>query len=83
MFIKVTNYLENYPVFVKSWWGGEDKLKILNRPMNMYVNTMSKHGLFVSDLYEPESVGFAKSFPEELWESHHIPTFIIFGAVKK
>ncbi len=83
LFIKVTNYLETYSIKVKSLWDNETELTIINRPLNKLVNTMSKHNLFLSDVYEPESVGFAKSFSEDLQKSHHIPTFIILGAVKK
>ncbi len=82
LFIKVTNYLESYFVKVKSWWDKKTELKIYNRPLNKFINIMSKYGLFVKEVYEPESVGFAKDFCEELQKSHHIPTFIIIGAIK-
>jgi len=83
LFIKVTNYLESYSVKTKGGWDNETELTIYNRPLNVLVNTMSKHGLYLKEVYEPESVGFARSFSEELQKSHHIPTFIIFGAIKK
>lgn len=83
LFIKVSNYLETYNVRVKSYWDDETELDIINRPLSQIVNTMSKYNLFLKEVYEPESVGFAKSFSKKLQMSHHIPTFIIFGAVKK
>ena len=83
LFIKVTNYLETYSVSTKSGWDNVTELTIINRPLNKYINTMSKYRLYLKVVFEPESVGFAKSFPEELWGTHHIPTFIILGAIKK
>ncbi len=83
LFIKVTNYLEEYKVTTKSGWDNETELTIINRPINKLINTMSKYDLYLKEVYEPESVGFAKSYTEDLQKSHHIPTFIIFGAVKK
>ncbi len=82
LFIKVTNYLETYSIKTKSLWDNETELTIINRPLNKIVNTMSKHNLLLKEVHEPESVGFAKSFSEELQKTHHIPTFIIFGAIK-
>lgn len=82
LFIKVTNYLKEYKVATKSGWDNKTELTIINRPLNNLINTMSKYGLFLKEVYEPESVGFAKSFSEELQKSHHIPTFVIFGAIK-
>lgn len=82
LFIRVTNYLEEYPVRVKSWWDEKTELTIINRPLGSYVNTLSKYSLLVEKIEEPESIGFAKAFSEKLQKSHHIPTFIIFGTVK-
>jgi len=82
LFIKVTNYLETHSVKTKSVWDNETELTIINRPLNQCINTLSKYNLFVKEVYEPESVGFAKSFTEDLQKSHHIPTFIIFGVGK-
>ena len=83
LFIKVTNYLENYETEVTSGWDDTTKLTVYNRPFNVFVNTMSKYGLYVFRVEEPESKGFAKDYSKELQQSHHIPTFIIVGAIKK
>lgn len=83
LFIKVTNYLESHFKISTSKWDNETKLKIYKVPLNMLINTMSKYNLLTKEVYEPESVGFAKDYSEELQKSHHIPTFIIFGAIKK
>lgn len=83
LFVKVTNYLKNYSRKAISKWDGKTELNIFKKPLNAYVNTLSKYGLFVKEIYEPESEGFAKNFSVELQKSHHIPTFIIFGAIKK
>lgn len=81
LFIKVTNYLVSYTVKVKSWWDNTTDLEIINRPLNKYINAMSKYGLYIKEIYEPESQGFAKDYPLKLQKSHHIPTFIIIGAI--
>jgi len=83
LFIKGTGYLKPTLTKVISWWDSKTELKIYNRPLGILVNKMSKHGLFTFRVEEPESVGFAKDFPQKLRESHHIPTFIIIGATKK
>lgn len=38
--------------------------------------------IYLREIYEPESIGFAKDFSKDLQKSHHIPTYIIIGAVK-
>lgn len=83
LFIKLTNYLKTYTVTKKSKWDKTTELGIINRPLNEFVNKMSKKGLYMNEVYEPESVGFATDFSEELQKSHHIPTFIIIGVIKK
>lgn len=82
LFIKVTNYLESEYKEVESKWDNSTKLKIYKRPLSILVNTLSKNGLLTKEIYEPDSVGFAKDYSEELQKTHHIPTFIIFGAIK-
>lgn len=82
LFIKVTGYLEKRVAKVKSGWDEQTELTIYNHPLNELVNTMSKYALFTFRVEEPESVGFAKDFSEELQKSHHIPTFITIGAKK-
>jgi ubiquinone/menaquinone biosynthesis C-methylase UbiE len=83
LFIKVTGYLKPYDSKVISWWDNKTELRIINRPLNMFVNKMSEYGLYTSRIEEPESVGFAKDFSKELQGSHHIPTFIVIEATKK
>ena len=83
LFIKVTGYLESTDVKVLSPWNNKTELTIYNRPLNVLVNKMSKYGLCVFKVKEPESIGFAKDFSEDLQKSHNIPTFIIIGAIKK
>ena len=82
LFIKVTGYLSREKRVVTSGWDNKTKMAIYNHPLNELVNTMSKHGLYTFKVEEPESVGFAKSFSEELQKSHYIPTFITIGAKK-
>jgi 2-polyprenyl-3-methyl-5-hydroxy-6-metoxy-1,4-benzoquinol methylase len=82
LFIKVTGYLEKRATEIESGWDKKTKLTIDNHPLNELVNTMSKHHLLTFRVEEPESVGFAKDFPENLRDSHHIPTFMIVGAKK-
>jgi hypothetical protein len=83
LFIKVTGYLKPYDSKVISWWDNKTELRIINRPLNMFVNKMSEYGLYTSRIEEPESVGFAKDFSKELQGGHHIPTFIVIEATKK
>lgn len=83
LFIKVTNYLKDIKFKVKSSWDNKTEMSLINRPLNKYVNTMSKYGLYINKVYEPESEGFATDFSKKLQKSHHIPSFIIMGAVKK
>lgn len=84
LFIKVTNYLQDYTMRSKSWWDNKTDLAFHVRPLNKFINTMSKYGLLTEKVFEPESdKWFARDFPEELRETHHIPTYIIFGAIKK
>jgi ubiquinone/menaquinone biosynthesis C-methylase UbiE len=83
LFIKVTGYLKTTSAKLVSYWDNKTELTIYNRPLNVFVNEMSKYGLYVYKVKEPESVGFAKDFPKKLQNTHHIPTFIIIGAIKK
>lgn len=83
LFIEVTGYLKTTAVKLISGWDNKTELTIYNRPLNVLVNKMSEYGLYVFKVKEPESVGFAKDFSEDLQKNHHIPTFIIFGAIKK
>lgn len=80
LFIKVTGYLKRENRVVTSSWDNKTKMALYNHPLNELVNAMSKYGLYTFKVEEPESVGFAKSFSEELQKSHHIPTFITIGA---
>ena len=82
LFIKVTGYLKKEKRVVVSGWDNKTKMALHNHPLNELVNTMSKYGLYTFKIEEPESVGFAKNFSEELQKSHHIPTFITIGARK-
>jgi 2-polyprenyl-3-methyl-5-hydroxy-6-metoxy-1,4-benzoquinol methylase len=82
LFIKVTDYLSKRATEISSRWDKKAKLIIYNHPLNELVNTMAKNELLTMRFEEPESVGFAKDFPSKLWDSHHIPTFIIVGAQK-
>jgi ubiquinone/menaquinone biosynthesis C-methylase UbiE len=83
LFIKVTGYLKQTVINVISLWDNKTKLTIHKRPLNFFVNKLSKYGLYVFKVIEPESIGFAKDFSKDLQNSHHIPTFIIIGAIKK
>jgi 2-polyprenyl-3-methyl-5-hydroxy-6-metoxy-1,4-benzoquinol methylase len=82
LFIKVTGYLKKEKRIVTSGWDNKTKMALYNHPLNELVNTMSKHSLYTFKVEEPESVGFAKSYSEELQKSHNIPTFITMGARK-
>jgi 2-polyprenyl-3-methyl-5-hydroxy-6-metoxy-1,4-benzoquinol methylase len=82
LFIKVTGYLKTEKRVVTSGWDNKTKMALYNHPLNELVNTMSKYSLYTFKVEEPESVGFAKSFSEELQKSHHIPTFMTIGARK-
>lgn len=82
IFVKVTNYLNEYLVKTPSGWDEKTMLSIFNRPLNKFVNTMSKYNLYLDQLYEPESPEFPKNQPEVLRKKHHIPTFIILGVKK-
>lgn len=82
LFIKTTGYLKDIHVTANSGWDKGTKLSLINRPLNAYVNTMAKYGLFVHAVHEPESKGFATQFSRVLQRSHHIPTYIIIGATK-
>jgi len=83
LFVKNTNYLKTFVAKINSGWDDKETLEIVNRPLNVYINTMSKYGLYLHELYEPESPEFPQNESEDLRKSHHIPTFIIFGAIKK
>lgn len=83
LYIKVTGYLKPALMKVVSWWDNKTELKMNKRPLNYYVNKMSKRGLYTYRIEEPESAGFATDYSKELQKSHHIPTFIIIGAIKK
>lgn len=82
LFIKVTGYLKKEPRTVVSGWDNETKMILYNHPLSELVNTMSKYGLYTFKVEEPESVGFATDFSEELQKSHSIPTFMVIGAKK-
>lgn len=82
LFIKVTDYLSTNERTVVSPWDNKTKLKIYNHPLNEFINTMSENSLYPFRVEEPESVGFAKDFSEDLQKSHRIPTFVIIGAKK-
>jgi ubiquinone/menaquinone biosynthesis C-methylase UbiE len=81
-FVTLTGYLETRKDMVTSWWDKKTKLPIISRPLNEYVNSLAKHNLYLYKVIEPESPEFGKRFPEKLRESHHIPTYMIFGAKK-
>lgn len=83
LFIKTTGYLKEEARDGICWCDNKTKLKMYNQPINLLVNTMAKYGLYTSQIIEPESDGFAHKYSKELQNSHHIPTFIIFGATKK
>lgn len=82
LFIKVTDYLSRNKRTTVSFWDNKTKLTMYNHSLSELVNKMSKNGLYVFRVEEPESVGFAKDFSKALQKSHHIPTFLIMGAKK-
>ena len=82
LFVKVTNYLTRDERVVTSFWDNKTKLTMYNHPLSEFVNVMSKNGLYVFRVEEPESIGFAKDFSKALQQSHHIPTFLIMGVKK-
>lgn len=82
LFIKVTGYLKEEARKTESLWGGSSTLTLYHRPLQRFVETLAKNGMYIAKLHEPESQGFAKEFSEKLQKSHHIPTFLIVGAQK-
>ena len=82
LFTKVTHYLKTIKKVVVSGWDNKIKIKLYNRPLNIYVNTLSKYGLYLERVEEPESSGFARNFSKKLQKSHLIPTYLIFSAKK-
>ncbi len=82
LFIKTTGYLQEEQREIISGWDKQTKMVIYNRPMKTFINTMAKYNLYIFEIHEPYSEGFAKDFSEELQKSHYIPTFIIIGAKK-
>ncbi len=82
LFIKVTGYLKNETRDGVCWCDNKTKLVMYNQPLNLLINTMAKHELYIFQIEEPESEEFALKFSKELQKSHHIPTFIIIGARK-
>jgi 2-polyprenyl-3-methyl-5-hydroxy-6-metoxy-1,4-benzoquinol methylase len=82
LFIKVTDYLTRRENKIMSGWDKKTILSIHNNTLNGLVNGMSKHGLLTFSVFEPEPVNSGQAYSEELQKSHHIPTFIIFGAKK-
>lgn len=82
LFIKTTGYLEKRVTQVKAHWDKNVSLNIVNHPLSEIASTLSKYNLYIFQVHEPESVGFAKDFSEELQKSHHIPTFMTIGAKK-
>jgi len=83
LFIKATGYLNEEIRKGVCWCDNKTKLIMYNQPLNLLVNTMAKHSLYTFQIEEPESDGFAHKFSKKLQKSHHIPTFIIFGSIKK
>lgn len=82
LFVKVTNYLKTIEKSVISGWDNKTKITLYNRPLNVYVNTLAKYGLYIYKVEEPESRGFATIYSKELQMSHHIPTYLIVSAKK-
>jgi hypothetical protein len=82
LFIKVTGYLKEEARKTESLWGGSAKITLFSRPLSRYVGALAKNGLYMFNVCEPESQGFAKEFSDKLQKSHHIPTFMIVGAKK-
>lgn len=82
LFIKVTGYLEEEARKTESMFGKEFEVVLYHRPLKRYIEAMSRHGLYVVNIGEPESKGFAKQFSEKLQKSHLIPTFLIMSAKK-
>lgn len=82
LFVKVTGYLKKEARNIVCWCDDKTKLVMYNQPLNLLVNTMAKYGLYIFQIEEPGSDGFAHDFSKELQKSHHIPTFIIIGARK-
>lgn len=82
LFIKVTGYLEKRSFAFTSDWDKVTRLTEYNHPLNSVINTLSDCGLYTTKIDEPESVGFAKNFSQDLQNSHHIPTFMIMTSKK-
>lgn len=82
IYIKVHGYLENKKVKIESYWDKDRDLVIYNRPLNFFIDKLSKHNLFVTQVREPETPEFPRSSYQELENDHHIPTFIILRTDK-
>jgi ubiquinone/menaquinone biosynthesis C-methylase UbiE len=82
LFIKTTNYLGKREKKVVSGWDNQTEMILYSHTLGDLINSMSANNLYLYELHEPESVGFAKGFKEDLLQKAHIPTFMIFGARK-
>lgn len=82
LFIKTTNYLGPRKKKVVSGWDNQTEMILFSHTLGDLINSMSANILYLYELHEPESVGFAKGFKEDLLQKAHIPTFMIFGARK-
>lgn len=82
LFIKVTGYLTREIRKGKCWLDNKTDLVMYNQTLGDLVNTMAKYHLYTFHVEEPEGDGFAHDYPEELRNSHHIPTYIGLGAKK-
>lgn len=82
LFVKVTGYLKEEGRKTESVWGKSEIITLYNRPMKKYVEAMAQNGLYITELAEPESKGFAKQYDDKLQKSHQIPTFMIVAARK-
>jgi 2-polyprenyl-3-methyl-5-hydroxy-6-metoxy-1,4-benzoquinol methylase len=82
LFIKVTKYLEHKESNILSGWDNKTMMKNYTRTLSDFINNLSNNNLYTFKIYEPEPVNSGQAFSKELQKTHHIPTFIIVGAIK-
>ena len=82
LFIKTTGYLDDREKKVISGWDNQTEMTLYSHTLGDLISSMSSNNLYLYEIHEPESVGFAKGFEEKLLQKAHIPTFLIFGARK-
>ncbi len=82
LYIKLTDYLKQKEIETTHWLDESVKLVLYERPLKIFVNSMAKRKIYITQVEEIDPGDMGRDFSKKLQKSHHIPTFIVIGCRK-